>query len=102
MVYLSKSELALNQKIIKMEKSNLPTLYGENSTVILNEKIKKLNSKILTITLIILDEFPELSEFLSEMPVTIPNQEKPNINVKMLNCYYESLLVLKKQYLKQR
>ena len=37
----------------------------------------ELNADILKVTMTIKDEYPELSKYISEMPVTVPN-ETPN------------------------
>jgi len=55
------------------------------------ETEKELNRKILELTMQIQEKHPELSKFLEEMPVTIPNKEKPEINIKNLKEYYDSL-----------
>jgi hypothetical protein len=57
-----------------------------------------INQKILAITMLIQEKHPELSEFLLEMPVTIPNQDHPNIDENMLQDYYRSLCKLLKDY----
>ena len=62
---------------------------------------KELNSKILKITLKINDQYPELSKYLEEMPVTIPVDKKPEITLKNLSAYYESLNVLLNKYIKE-
>jgi len=62
------------------------------------ETEKDINAKILAVTLKIQSEHPELAELLTEMPVTIPNEDSPEINVKVLNDYYESLKNLLKKY----
>ncbi|WP_291102402.1 MULTISPECIES: hypothetical protein [unclassified Flavobacterium] len=59
---------------------------------------KKINKKILKITLKIKEQFPELSKYILEMPVTIPNIENPEMNSKALQDYYDSLEVLLKDY----
>lgn len=56
------------------------------------------NKAILNITLKINAEFPELSKYISEMPVTIPNVEDPQISIKNLEEYYNSLETLLKKY----
>ena len=59
---------------------------------------KELNEDILNITMQIKNQSPELSKYIMEMPVTIPNTENPKINIKILQDYYESLKVLLKNY----
>ena len=56
------------------------------------------NKAILDMTLKISAEFPELSKYISEMPVTIPDVEDPQINIKNLKEYYNSLETLLKKY----
>ncbi len=64
------------------------------------ETKKHINNKILAITMKIQDEFPELSKYIAEMPVTIPNIEDPAINIDSLNEYYNSLNDLLSKYTK--
>lgn len=52
---------------------------------------RELNSEILRVTLMIHTEYPELSKFIEEMPVTIPNVEQPEINISILSDYLDSL-----------
>ena len=56
------------------------------------ENENEINAKIMEVTLKIQDEHPELVEFLNEMPVTVPNKNKPEINTKQLEDYYDSLV----------
>ncbi|HAQ21414.1 MAG TPA: alpha/beta hydrolase [Prolixibacteraceae bacterium] len=60
--------------------------------------ILDLNSKILKITMTIKDDYPELSKYLDEMPVTIPSEKDPEVTLKLLNEYYESLQALLNKY----
>ena len=60
---------------------------------------KELNTAILDITLKIKEQFPELSKFILELPVTIPNIENPEMNRKVLQDYYESLEIMLKDYI---
>jgi hypothetical protein len=52
---------------------------------------KELNSRILQISMKILEKHSELAEHLDEMPMTIPNMKNPEINIKILKDYLESL-----------
>lgn len=63
------------------------------------ETEKSLNSKILEITMKIKNEHPELSKYLEEMPVTIPDEKNPEITTKNLKTYYDSLNVLLNKYI---
>ncbi len=57
-----------------------------------------LNNKIIAITMRIQKEFPELSNYLNEMPVTIPIENNPEITTEILNNYYESLFKFLSSY----
>lgn len=59
----------------------------------------ELYSDILNVTMKIKTQFPELSMYILEMPVTIPNVENPVMNCKVLQDYYDSLSILLKDYL---
>ncbi|MDO9038919.1 MAG: hypothetical protein Q7U59_11295 [Lutibacter sp.] len=59
---------------------------------------KNLNSKIMEITMIIKDKFPELLKYLDEMPMTLPTEKNPEITIKNLNAYYDSLNALLTKY----
>lgn len=59
---------------------------------------KELNSKILKISTTILEKYPELSEYLTEMPVTVPTENDPEITLNHLKTYYESLKALLNKY----
>lgn len=51
----------------------------------------ELNAEILRVTVMIHTEYPELSKFIEEMPVTIPNVDQPEINISILSDYLDSL-----------
>jgi hypothetical protein len=58
----------------------------------------QINENIIKMTMTIRNEFPELMKFLNEMPITIPNEESPEINNKILQEYYDSLETLLRKY----
>lgn len=62
------------------------------------DKTAIINQKILLITNTISEQFPELTDFLNEMPVSIPNVNHPTINQDILNAYYQSLIALLENY----
>jgi hypothetical protein len=62
---------------------------------------KELNSAILKITLKIQETYPELSKYITEMPVTIPNSNDPEITLKALKDYYNSLEIILLKYAKE-
>jgi len=55
------------------------------------EAEKILIEKIMSITGLIKEKHPELMSFIEEMPITIPNENDPKLNLKSLNDYYISL-----------
>jgi hypothetical protein len=65
------------------------------------ESEKELNVKILDITMIIQEKYPELSKYLGEMPVTIPDKKSPEINDKNLREYYDSLTSILENYARE-
>ena len=51
------------------------------------ETEEDINAKILKITMVIQENYPELSKYLNEMPITIPIDSNPKMNVKNLEKY---------------
>lgn len=94
------SKIADNQKPNKIHKE-IRSVY-EGQQIFINESFDKrekdLNSKIMKITMIIKEQYPELSGFLNEMPVTIPIEKNPEITLKTLKTYYESLISVLAKY----
>ena len=94
---MSKKSIKLNEslskKIEKIEKENQPALYeqGLDKDVEYEKTKAELNQNILEITMTIRDKYPELSRFIEEMSVTIPNEKIPKITLTDLNTYYNSL-----------
>ena len=91
--------------IVKQKSKNFPeksqlVSEGQNQKMITSyqEAEKDLNSKILKITMMIKDQYPELSKYLEEMPNTIPDEKDLEITVKNLSSYYESLNSILKEY----
>jgi hypothetical protein len=63
---------------------------------------KELNAKILEVTMEIKEKHPELTKFIEEMPVTIPDEKDPEITRKKLQAYYESLNTVLNKYLMEQ
>lgn len=61
------------------------------------ETEQELNAKILEITMVIQEKYPELSKYLGEMPAAIADEKKPGI--KSLKEYYDSLNALLQKYI---
>jgi len=64
---------------------------NENENLVYEHLENYLNSRILKITTIIKNQYPELLEFLNEMPETIPSEMSPEITLNNLKTYGESL-----------
>ena len=62
----------------------------------------EINKDIVKTTLRIQEEFPELSKYIIEMPVTIPNVANPEITTDNLKDYSESLNELVTKYSKEK
>ena len=58
-----------------------------------------LNSDILKITMTIRDKYPELSKYIEEMNATIPDEKDPEITLKNLKAYYDSLNTMLSKYI---
>ena len=71
---------------------------SSEKSVVYEDIEKNLNSKILKITMTINDHYPELSKYLDEMPVTIPTEKNPEMTLKNLSQYYESLNSMLNKY----
>ena len=96
----SKENEKLKQESDKRHKEIQPDFNGRNSDKTYSNKDAEadLNSKILKITMTIMNQYPELSKYLEEMPVTIPNEKNPEINLNNLKTYYESLSLMLNTY----
>ena len=69
-----------------------------NKKLIIMKTEKELEEAILKTTLKINSQYPELSKYLTEMPVTIPDIQNPEMNVKILQDYYDSLESMLQKY----
>lgn len=101
---MEKKNIIKNKKVENQVPDKLPTetkTVTEGQTpqkhVDFEQKEKDLNSKILKITMWIQNHYPELSQYLEEMPVTVPSENDPEITLHQLQSYYESLISLLKK-----
>lgn len=88
-----------------MENSELqPDIYGQNpqKNMSYDEIETDLNARIMEITQEIRDNYPELIKYLDEMPVTIPDEDDPEINVRNLQSYYDSLQSVVDKYAEEQ
>jgi hypothetical protein len=58
----------------------------------------EINAKIMKLTMVIQENYPELSKFLNEMPISIPVDNQPEVNLENLQKYHETLLNLFRKY----
>lgn len=58
----------------------------------------EINAKIMKLTMVIQENYPELSKYLNEMPISVPIDSRPEVNVINLEKYYNSLIVLFRNY----
>lgn len=61
-----------------------------------------ISNDIVKTTLRIQEDFPELSKYIGEMPVTISNVANPEITTDNLKDYSESLNELVTKYSKEK
>lgn len=61
----------------------------------------ELNSMILKITMQIQEQYPELTKYLTEVPVKNSEPASDHIKVKELRDYYDSLCKIVTEYQKQ-
>ena len=62
---------------------------------------KEIIEAISKLTIEIRDKYPEMAKYLNEMAVTNPDNEHPDVNMKALNDYYESLKMMIDKYAKE-
>ncbi|MEO9477741.1 MAG: hypothetical protein ABJG41_19500 [Cyclobacteriaceae bacterium] len=55
---------------------------------------KELINKITKQTQLIREEHSELSKLLDEMPLTMPNEDDPQMTIEKLEEYYEALRLM--------
>lgn len=66
------------------------------------ETEKELNEKILKITMTIKNQYPELSKYIEEMPITVPDENNLETTLFKLRQYLKSLESLLKKYIKEK
>lgn len=63
------------------------------------ETKKELTDKILQLTILIQERYPELSKYLSEVQDTLPVLEHPEVDTEALAKYYQTIDEMLKDYL---
>ena len=66
------------------------------------DSLQNVLSEISQLTKTIESNYPELYKFLEENPMTIPSEDHPEIDKKILKDYLESLRQLLKHHLETR
>ena len=64
------------------------------NTFIMETKEHQLNAEIMSLTEQIKLQYPEVYRNLNEMPITIPNMATPEVKIKQLEDYVQSLKTL--------
>lgn len=62
----------------------------------------ELNKKILELTTLIQQKYPELYIHIGELTDTLTTKEHPEANIKTLSKYYESLKSMTKKYIEEK
>ena len=58
----------------------------------------EINKDIIETTMVIDEKFPELSNYIEQIPITIPNINEPEINKTNMRDYKSSLDILLNKY----
>lgn len=94
----------ISKKVDEIHKEIQPALYEHNPDAqkVFEEYEKtqqEFNDKILQVTTKIKDEHPELTKYLEEMTITIPDERYQEVTIRNLKEYYESLIALLNKYI---
>jgi DNA-binding NarL/FixJ family response regulator len=66
--------------------------------ILKNSMEREFNTRILKTTMTILEKYPELSKYIEEMQETIPNEASPEITLRNLKAYLDSLSSMLNKY----
>lgn len=67
--------------------------------ILKNSLEKEFNSRILKVTMLILEKYPEMYKYIDEMKVTIPDEKDPGIAIKNLKTYFDTLDSMLNKYI---
>ena len=81
---------------LKMKAAFKEKYYSKTDSVMKSEE--EINADIRKVTDTIRDTYPELLKYISEMPITNPDENNPAINTKKLEDYYDSLKEILAKY----
>jgi len=74
----------------------------EHMNKVSEDLIRDLNLKIMRVTQEIKDHYPELTKYLEEMPVTVPDEKDATITLRSLKSYYDSLNSILNNYISEQ
>lgn len=77
------------------------TAFIRTKNILKNILEKEFNSRILKITMSILEKYPELYKYIEEMQVTIPDEKDPGVTLKNLKAYFDSLDSMLNKYISE-
>ncbi len=63
---------------------------------------RDLNLKIIEVTNRIIDNYPQLTKFLSEMPIAVKDDKNAEVTLRSLRSYYDSLNTLLNKYISEQ
>lgn len=73
---------------------DLNELFGKGQL----ESEQDLNSRIMQITSLIQEKYPELLPYINEIPISVPSDPSPEVNQTILKDYYDSLYQIVKNH----
>lgn len=76
-----------------------PVFFFISLLQIFMETKRELTEKILKITVLIQEKYPQLLKYLSEVEDTLPSLEHPSVDEESLAKYYQTLEEMLKDYL---
>ena len=89
--YIKYAALGISKGFISFQPLAKQRIHGNNAYTGKKE-VGTLRGLIQVLTAANLKEkFPELSKYIAEMPVTIPDEKNPEITLKNLKSYLDSL-----------
>ena len=74
----------------------------EHMNKVSEDLVRDLNIKIMRVTQEIKDHYPELTKFLEEMPVTVPDEKDATITLRSLKSYYDTLNSILNNYISEQ
>ena len=97
----SKAKVGIEQRSDRVQSKIRLNLYVKKMVqIVINLNTEcDLNSKIFKIITTIKDQYPELSKYIEEKPMSIPSKKNTEIMLKKLQKYYDSLNSILNKYI---